>query len=526
MLTPLRNSLARRFSKDPLLPTMLFCAIPAFVVNGNSFEADLPFLAFWLSAVALFVAAVDGQSAIALAASAAAAALAGLAAYQAIFLTPILALYLWEKRRSWCTAWVAILAAPATLAAWQLWERVANGALPASVLAGYLSAYDLETAKRKIGAIVGLTVNLGWVVSPLILIGAMWRSARWQWGLAIAAALGAAFYDANPLFWLSFACGVWMLAWCFGRGVLGWWVLVFFACALVVFFVGSARYLLPIAAPVCILLAEAVSRRLAMTGFILQLALSLALATVNYQQGSAYREFASSLVGRAAGHRIWINAEWGLRWYLEDTGGLPLPKNQAIQSGEMVVTSALANPATPGASLTPVAETAITSHIPLRLMSLSGRSAYSVGTNGSLPFEISTGPIDRVRAEIAGEPQLTYIEPGTPDAAPQIVSGLSADGWMGAEARVLLKAPTRAASLGVTVYLPDNAPARHLRVLMNSETVLDKELPNPGVFTFSAAKTSTGRSVFVTLAVDKTFSVPGDARTLGLVVKRIGFREN
>ncbi len=63
-------SLARRFCERPLAATLLFLAVPAFVVNGNSFEADLPFLAFWMVSVALFVRAVDSDSALALAGSA------------------------------------------------------------------------------------------------------------------------------------------------------------------------------------------------------------------------------------------------------------------------------------------------------------------------------------------------------------------------------------------------------------------------------------------------------------------------
>ena len=48
-------SLARRFCDKPFLATLLFVAVPAFVVNGNSLEADLPFLALWMLAVAWFV---------------------------------------------------------------------------------------------------------------------------------------------------------------------------------------------------------------------------------------------------------------------------------------------------------------------------------------------------------------------------------------------------------------------------------------------------------------------------------------
>src|SRR5436190_4324850 len=46
-------SLARRFSERPVWAVLLFIAVPAFVVNGTSFETDLPFLAFWMSGAAL-----------------------------------------------------------------------------------------------------------------------------------------------------------------------------------------------------------------------------------------------------------------------------------------------------------------------------------------------------------------------------------------------------------------------------------------------------------------------------------------
>ena len=62
-------SLARRFSPQPLWATLLFMAVPAFVVNGNSLETDLPFLAFWMAAVALFCAGRLWWAAVAMAAA-------------------------------------------------------------------------------------------------------------------------------------------------------------------------------------------------------------------------------------------------------------------------------------------------------------------------------------------------------------------------------------------------------------------------------------------------------------------------
>ena len=68
-------SLAKRFSPRPLLATALFLFTPAFVVNGNSLEADIPFLAFWLAAIALTVKAIDRRSWVWLACSVVAAML-------------------------------------------------------------------------------------------------------------------------------------------------------------------------------------------------------------------------------------------------------------------------------------------------------------------------------------------------------------------------------------------------------------------------------------------------------------------
>jgi hypothetical protein len=75
--------LACRFSEHPLWATLLFIAVPAFVVNGGSLEADLPFLACWMAAIALFLSGRLWLAALAMAAAA-------MMAYQAVFLLPVL----------------------------------------------------------------------------------------------------------------------------------------------------------------------------------------------------------------------------------------------------------------------------------------------------------------------------------------------------------------------------------------------------------------------------------------------------
>jgi hypothetical protein len=120
----------------------------------------------------------------------------------------------------------------------------------------------------------------------LVAIGFV-RGSRVKWMIAAAAAGAAALYDPSPLFWISIACGALVTAFCVQKDFLAAWVLLFFAGSAIVFYAGSARYLLPIAAPLAILAARSVPVRLLVTGFALQMARALGLAIANYQHWSA-----------------------------------------------------------------------------------------------------------------------------------------------------------------------------------------------------------------------------------------------
>src|SRR5271157_5439628 len=292
-------SLARRFSPQPMWAALLFIAVPAFVVNGSSLEADLPFLAFWMAAIALFCADRLLFAAVAM-------VLASMTAYQAVLLTPILAVWVWLKRRDSRARWLAILAPPIAIGAWQVFERLTSGALPAAVLSGYFTVY--QTLAAKLQNALMLTIHSWFIVFPLLLplaLAMAWRKRR----------------EPDTLFLLA-------------------WIGIFFAGALAIFFAGSARYLLPMAAPVC-LLASRLRPRLLAIGYGVQLLLSLELAAVNYQHWDGYRQFAHRLRPLAAGHRVWIDDEWGLRHYLEEQGGLPLMKTTRLRPGDIVASSEL-----------------------------------------------------------------------------------------------------------------------------------------------------------------------------------------
>jgi hypothetical protein len=310
------------------------------------------------------------------------------------------------------------------------------------------------------------------------------------------------------------------------RDFLAAWAFIFFAGAMLIFFAGSARYLLPIAAPVAILAARRSPPRWLAAGFALQLILSLGLATANYQHWDGYRQFAKTLAPEAADHRVWVDAEWGLRYYLESEGALPLARDQAVQPGDTIVSSALAAPVIINAPVAQVSAADIIPSIPLRLISLSRRSAYSSAGGGLLPFEISSAPADRVRADtvVDRKPVLSYLNPRDPQAAVHILSGLFPDGWMSERASVLLVVPAKPASVDVVLSIPDTAPARHVQLLVDGQLVAEETFPGPGPYKLAAPFHTANPTATVTIAVDKTHTAPGDLRKLGVVITGVGFR--
>jgi hypothetical protein len=251
------------------------------------------------------------------------------------------------------------------------------------------------------------------------------------------------------------------------------------------------------------------------------------LATANYQHWDGYRKFAATLAPDAASHRVWVDAEWGLRYYLEADGALPLAKDQLVQPGETIVSSALAAPVTLTAPVARVSSKDVIPGLPLRLISLSRRSAYSSAADGLLPFEISSAPADRVRADtvVDRKPVLSYLNPRDPQAPVHILSGLSPeDGWMSERASVLLRTSGKINAVEVVLYIPETAPARHVQLLVDGQLVAEDTFPGPGPYKLSAPFQPSNPTATVTIAVDKTHTVPGDLRKLGVVITGVGFR--
>jgi hypothetical protein len=162
------------------------------------------------------------------------------------------------------------------------------------------------------------------------------------------------------------------------------------------------------------------------------------------------------------------------------------------------------------------------------LIGIESHSGYSTASLGFWPFGISNGVIDRVRAEVVGERHVTreYLTLDAPDSGEQVVSGIYADHWMARTAMVLLKSPTEPRGLSVEFYLPPQAKARHVELLLDGKSVAQGNYVKDGLYTLAAAGPirGTGATAEAEVEVDSSFFAPGDQRPLGVVLLGIGFR--
>ncbi len=530
--------LARRFTEKAFEATLIFAAVPAFVVNGGKLESDIPMLALWTVGAACFVHRRYAAAGVALAAAAT-------FGYQLVFCLPILALWLWREDRGRLDAWLALTAGPALLAGWQVSERLSAGAAPAESLAGYADSYDLLAFERKWRSTLALQAHLGWMASPLLLLGWL-RSRRIALiaGLAIAAAeaLTLEGYSAGELafFIVSAGLGLGLVLAAARESIRNrcWpaaWLVLFFLAAVGLFYAGSARYLLPLAPAVALLLADRLpSKPWFAVAMALQLALGTALAESERRYAEGYRQFAQDLEPLAGSARIWSNAEWGLRYYLGRIGGDPLLRDQSVPAGAIVVESNLSgrvNYGVEGSRQELLRAEVGPGAVPLRTIGRGSHAGYSSSEFGVLPFGLGGGSIDTVSAWLVGrpDPTLSYLTLGEPETDAHLLAGFyPSDGaawrWMGPRASAVLLAPADAETFELNLHIPEQAAARRVSVEINGRRVAEQEYAATGGFVLTAPVEVEAGPVRIVIAASPSYSPPGDGRELTIVVNAFGFR--
>lgn len=426
--------LARRFTERARLATALFVCIPTLVVTAHNLMADVPLLAFWLSATGFFIYGIDRNDARLLWGSLLPFTAAVFMAYQGLALVPLLALYAFQRRRLTLPL-AALIALPAFLLfGWQLLGYFHKGAFYATTLLSYLETFGHFRSGKMLTNGISSLGYLGGVILPFPFI--LVTLGRRGYGLLAAAGLAIGWWlaqnrlaDYTPaqkaFFVLCFAGGfvatLWMLLqWLKGSlmrehdpdGVFLalWYLGVLFYCVSL-FIAGSARYLLPAAIPLLLLVVRAHQARLqtsgAWRGFFgallgCQLALGMVLAHADYRFAETYRQVARDLAQSHFPSRqpFLFSGEWGFRYYLAALGGEIMAEDTAGQPGTLVVKSRLCLSKTfdneLDRSLDLVDRRIYSVASPIRLLDLRTHAGFWSDGWGVLPFWFSWEPMDEI----------------------------------------------------------------------------------------------------------------------------------
>ena len=355
-------ALAARFTAAPLWAALLVAASPLVQVNTNTLAGpESPGLAFLLIGAAAFFWERFEIAGIAL-------TLAALTELQALALPLILLLpYVLRRKRPPRAASLALAAPFLGLAAWQALQWGLTHRLPAAVLLGYAGARRFSGLALKGASALALLQHLGVLVT---LVPLAWRRL---WGLApgLLAALLVHDYPwwERVLLVVFVALGVNALLWLWEarriQPVLAGWCLLYFGFAVLVFFAGASRYLLPLVAPMALLfVVQFAHRRLWMAvALAVNVLLGLNISFAAYEFSRVYTE-----VAPPPGPAFLVNGEWGFRYYMLAQGGRVREENSVPFPGEWMVSSELSL-ATNCDSLAEEAS------VPLRTTDLSGSHA-------------------------------------------------------------------------------------------------------------------------------------------------------
>jgi len=429
--------LAKRFVQRPLLATAIFATVPTLAVMAHTLMTDVPLLALWVCATTLFIYGIDRSSRRLETLAVLPLAGAILLAYQGLALIPLLGLYAFQrgqlKKRE-----AVLLSLPAVLLiAWQAAGYFYRGSAYAATMFTYLGdrglwlgAVKFKNAASALGYLGGTMV---WFPFLFIAFGRRWKGLFFFLGLAAGTAgvladrrLSTNYGPAQKVFLGLCLAGGFIatleIILCSLERMTGkkhdsetlflslWFLGVLFYCV-AIFISGSARYLLPAAPPLVLLLVRASDARLSesrmgrafyATLLPCQLLLGLGLAHADYEFAGIYRQFAGDFERRylSVSDPFLFRGEWGFRYYLAKIGGLPMADDSVGWAGELVVKSSLTS-SQPfytelDRSLELVERKTYRPASPLRLLDSRAKAGFWSNVWGVLPFWFSTQPLDEI----------------------------------------------------------------------------------------------------------------------------------
>jgi len=399
--------LTRRFTRSPLLVTLLFAASPAFFVMSSTLMADIPALTFLLIGFALYFRGCPWPASLSF-------ALALGTMYPTLI--PFCSLLIWMGFNRRPVREIAVLAAaPAAIGSWLALTAVHFHQIPLVETIRYLGTHGssghngLALLSFMGGAVVfpwsfillkrGQS-NISLIAVALLLVVIVSTLHRWPSIPYLLAYIFMASSGAGLL--ISFATSARLR-----QGEAPKFLFTLWLIATLFFFVlvpemMAARYLLLLMPPLYLVCFNDIRGRAGTAIVAVTVALSFTLGVADYRLAGSYRDWVSHTIPelQKAGFTVWSGAESGLRFYLEARGIPPLGMNDLNPAaGHLIVKQELFSYGLSKdleVELIPIHSDELHELLPVRTLSVAGRAGFHDSRIGLLPYTISKVPLDRV----------------------------------------------------------------------------------------------------------------------------------
>lgn len=422
--------IARRFCLSPILALFLSLIAPGYLVSLSNVMAENILVFFWLAAVYLTINAADNHRPARLWWAGLAASAAVLAKYFGIALVPLLIVYAISRWRSFATPsktrliHLAGLLLPLVALGLWCWHSYAQ--------TGKVHPLEAATFSNNIrfntymGNVIRTSSTLiyfsGMLLWTIWFIPTAWLLPIWQKLLLIAVTFLAILFQQFPVgpvdtsiysayefaFYIVLLDSALIviligLTGAYRRPDTATILLVLWAGGTLVFsayfnWTVNARVVMPALFPTVLLVIRwletlpnsALWRRWLAFGSIPTLAVTMLLATVDYQYANASRRFVTQHVRPMAkqGETIYISGHWGFQYYMEEIGATPIDENDfRLKTGDIIV-AAENNPHLRrlDIEIEAVARMSVSNPYGVHVMSLPSHAGFYANSWGMLPF--------------------------------------------------------------------------------------------------------------------------------------------
>jgi 4-amino-4-deoxy-L-arabinose transferase-like glycosyltransferase len=434
--------LARKFTTSALAAALLFLVTPAVMVLSHTLMADVPMIAIWMAATALYIYGVDRDDLRLLVLAGIAAALAILTGYQALALILLLPAYpLLLGKLSWKNA-VPLLIPVAVFGLYSLASLWQYGELPRF---SHTRGTSFE-ADHLLDRIEGMLLHTGGVtIFPLALAG-LFSIRRKRFlvlplTVGVAIALGLHQHQTEDLLTAATIIYIVLIAAAttllinlisetviqFARAInsrtvdtsflfLAFWLLFMMGAIVIVLPHVTAKYTLVFMAPLVLLAFRELefgvaSRAVVKAVIAITIALTLlagtALSVADFRLAASNRDFVATVGDRyQTDGTVWFVGEWGFRHYMEAAGYRYLSSaDDTPASGDLIISPKLADwPLAPSvAGMVEQLDMVTTEWSwPLRLMSFEADAGFYGTYWGLLPYSWGDVPVESFDVLIVG----------------------------------------------------------------------------------------------------------------------------